>query len=92
MEIQIPNVVGVENMSFVYIVVNLINWVINFFAVVSVIMVVTFGYLLMFTGGDEEKTKKASESLLLAILGMVLVFITPLVIQFIIDKFLAAEI
>lgn len=92
MEIQIPNVVGIENMGFVGIVANLINWVINFSAVVSVIMVVTFGYHLIFAGGDEKKTKKAYESLLLAILGMVLVFITPLVIQFIIDKFLAAGI
>lgn len=88
MFIELPNTSGIADTSIVGIVVNILNWVISFSAVVSVVMIIVSGYQFMFAGGDERRTKRATSSLISAILGMILVFIAPLVIQFIIDKFL----
>ena len=88
MFVELPNITGIVDVDLIDFIINLINWIISFSAVVSVVMIIASGYQFMFAGGDEKKTKKAFSSLLSAILGMILVFIAPLVIQFVIDKFL----
>ncbi len=88
MLIDLPSITWVSDMGLIDFIINLINWIIGFSAVVSVVMIIASGYQFMFAGGDDKKTKKAVSSLLSAILGMILVFIAPLVIQFVIDKFL----
>ncbi len=77
---------GVGNLS--EFVINIINWFIGFAAVLSVIMIIAAGFQYVVSFGDEKKISKATSTLLFAIVGMVLVFIAPLVIQFILANFL----
>jgi len=51
-------------------------------------MIIVSGFQYVISFGDEKKISKATSSLVFAIVGMVLVFIAPLIIQFILDNFL----
>lgn len=72
-------------------IISLINWMIGFAAVLSVVMIIVSGFQYITAFGDDKKIQKATSSLIFAIVGMVLVFIAPLVIQFILDNFLVIK-
>ena len=88
MLVEIPNIEGVSNITLLELVVNILNWVIAFSAVLSVVMIISAGFQYITSMGDEEKIGKATSTLIFAIVGMVLVFIAPLVIQYVVDNFL----
>lgn len=65
-----------------------INWVISFSAFLTVIMVVAAGFQYIVSMGDEKKIANANKSLIYALVGMILVFLSPSIIQFVLDNFL----
>jgi len=88
MFVSTANIIGVVDSDLSEFIMNLINWFISFAAVLSVIMIIVSGFQYVISFGDEKKISKATSSLVFAIVGMVLVFIAPLIIQFILDNFL----
>ncbi len=80
-----------NNLDVQSIILEIINWLINFAAVLSVIMIIVSGFQYIFSFGDEKKVGRATSSLVFAIVGMILAFIAPLVIQFILDNFLGGK-
>jgi len=88
MFIDTSNIISATNTDLVEFLVDMINWFIGFAAVLSVIMIIVSGFQYIVSFGDEKKIGKATSSLIFAIIGMVLVFIAPLVIQFVLDNFL----
>lgn len=85
------NLMSVSSSDLPTFIISLINWLIGFAAVLAVIMIIVSGFQFITAFGDEKKIQKATSSLIFAIVGMVLVFIAPLVIQFIIDNFLVIK-
>lgn len=88
MFIDTSNIIGVQNTELSVFVIDLINWFIGFAAVLSVVMIIVSGFQYIVSFGDEKKIGKATSSLIFAIIGMILVFIAPIVIQFVLDNFL----
>ncbi|HBB64693.1 hypothetical protein A3K02_00690 [candidate division WS6 bacterium RIFOXYD1_FULL_33_8] len=88
MFVDISNITGVPNTDFAQFIVDIINWAIGFAAVLSVVMIISSGFQYILSFGDEKKISRATSSLIFAIIGMVLVFLAPTVIQFILDNFL----
>ena len=89
MQVELSNIEGVSNVTLLELVVNILNWVIAFSAVLSVVMVISAGFQYITSMGNEEKIGKATSTLIFAIIGMVIVFIAPLLIQYVIDNFLS---
>ncbi|HNW23249.1 MAG TPA: hypothetical protein PKH06_00600 [Candidatus Dojkabacteria bacterium] len=88
MFINISNIISAGSSDLPELIVDIINWFIGFAAVLSVIMIIVSGFQFVISFGDQKKVAKATSSLIFAIVGMVLVFIAPLIIQFILDNFL----
>jgi hypothetical protein len=88
MFIDTSNIIGTTGTDFPSLIINIINWLIGFAAVLSVVMIIVSGFQFVISFGDEKKISKAVSSLVFAIVGMVLVFIAPLIIQFVLDNFL----
>lgn len=65
-----------------------LNLAISFAVVVVVIAVIVAGFKYMFSRGDDEKVKEATRSLIFALIGLILVFISPMLVRFVLDKFL----
>lgn len=77
--------VGDANSLMSEIIVPALNWIVGFSVVVAVIMIIVSGYTLMTSGGDSEKVQKGQRGLTAAIIGMVIVFITRILLIFLLD-------
>ena len=67
---------------------HILNFAISFSVVIVVFAVIIAGFKYMFSKGDEEKVKEATRSLLFAFIGLLIVFLSPTIVKFVIDKFL----
>ena len=76
-----------ELSAFIMSVLNLAVALSSLFAVISL---VTSGFKFMLSQGDEDKIKDAQRSLIFSILGLILVFLSPTIIQFVLDKIVGA--
>ena len=68
------------------IVVRLINVALGFLGIITVIMILYGGMLWMFSGGDEDKLKKARSSLIGTIIGLLIILSANSIINFIIQS------
>lgn len=55
-------------------------------ALVTVVSLIISGFKFMLSGGDEDKIKDAQRSLIFSILGLILVFLAPTVIEFVLSN------
>ena len=46
---------------------------------------------MLFRSGDEKRIKEASRALAFSLVGLILVFLSPTIIQFVIDQFLTTK-
>ena len=80
------NNTGYENLlDFIY---AMSNFAITFSVIIVVIAVVAAGFKYILSGGDEAKVKEATKSLTFALIGLILVFLSPTVIEFVIKEIL----
>ena len=63
---------------------ELLNFLVPFSALVAVVMIIVGGYSLMTAMGDPDKIKRGSDIITAAVVGMILVFLSKLLVGFII--------
>ena len=63
---------------------ELFNFIVPFSALVAIIMIIVGGYSLMTSTGNPEKIKKGWGIVTAAIVGMVIVFLSQLIVRFLI--------
>ncbi|HCC67631.1 TPA: hypothetical protein DEP90_00210 [Patescibacteria group bacterium] len=66
----------------------LLNYAISTSVILVVVALIISGFKYMLAMGDEEKVKKATKSLTFALVGLVLVFIAPMLVKYIIISIL----
>ncbi|WKZ30703.1 MAG: pilin [Candidatus Dojkabacteria bacterium] len=69
-------------------VVSTMNLIISIAALVAVIALVWAGFQYIISRGEGEKAEKAQKSIIYILIGLVLCFISPLVINFILVQVL----
>jgi type IV secretory pathway VirB2 component (pilin) len=85
---DITRIETVSSSDLTVFIIEMLNWAINFAALLTVIMIIVAGFQYITSMGDEKKISNANRSLIFSLLGLILVFIAPSVIQFVIDNFL----
>ncbi len=76
---------GTDLMGFLK---NLINYAIALAALVCVVILIGSGYMYITAAGDEDKINKATKSLTWAIIGLVICFISVILVQFVLKDLL----
>lgn len=66
-------------------VITAINFFVIFSAVVAVIMLVVAGYTFITSAGDADKIEKATKTITAAIVGMVIVFVAKILVQYVLS-------
>jgi hypothetical protein len=74
--------------NFVYF---LLNFAISLSAIVASVSVVYSGFTYMLSRGNTDKIQKASRSLAFSIVGLILVFMSPNIVQFILKQVLGVK-
>ena len=67
-----------------------INLVISLSALLAAYALIRAGIEYILSGGDAEKAEKAQKSIIFALIGMILVFIAPIVIRFVLNRLLSS--
>jgi type IV secretory pathway VirB2 component (pilin) len=83
---MINNPVSFESLD--EFVVHLVNLAISFSVLIAVVALIIAGFKYILAMGDEEKVEDATKSLIFAIVGLVIVFIAPLIVEFITNTLL----
>jgi cytochrome bd-type quinol oxidase subunit 2 len=73
------------------LIVKVLNWLIGGSAVVCVVMLIVAGFTYMTSGGNEEKTQKATKTLTNAIIGLVICFVAVMLVNFVLKNFLVTN-
>jgi len=73
------------------LIVKVLNWLIGGSAVVCVVMLIVAGFTYMTSGGNEDKTQKATKTLTNAIIGLVICFIAVMLVNFVLKNFLVTN-
>ena len=89
MIIDLSKISTITHTDFAGFVLEVINWAVNFAALFAVIMIVISGFRYITSMGDDKKIGSATRGLIYSLVGLILVFLAPSVIQFVIDNFLA---
>ena len=88
-DITTLNSVGFENLSEFAIFV--LNFAISFSVIIAVVSLIISGFKYILSMGDEEKVKSATKGLTFSLVGLILVFISPRIIEFIIQNILVTQ-
>ena len=72
-------------------ILNLVNFAVEFSVLIAVIALIAAGFKYILAMGDEDKVEDATKSLVFAIIGLVIVFIAPLVVRYITSELLMIE-
>ena len=64
------------------IIFTLINWFNTFLSIIIVLMLIYWGFLIMTSGWDEEKSKKAKNIFLYSFIGLLILFASYLILTF----------
>lgn len=64
----------------------IVNFAVSFSVVLAVIALIVAGFRFILAIGDEKKIEGATKSLIFALIGLVLVFLAPTIIEFVIDN------
>ncbi len=70
------------------LIVKVLNWLIGASAILCVVMLIVAGFLYMTSGGNEDKTQKATKTLTNAIVGLVICFVAVMLVNFVLKTFL----
>lgn len=79
------NTTNVED-SFNNVVINVINAIIGVLGVVAVLVIILGGVQYMTSGGDASKVKKAKDTILYGVIGLIICIFAAAIVNFIIAK------
>ncbi|MBP5204086.1 hypothetical protein J6Z48_00350 [bacterium] len=83
------NLTGFDNLvEFVYYLMDLAT---SIAVILVVFMVVMAGFKYITSSGDDAKIKSATRSLAFSILGFILVFLSPSIVEFVVSNILGAK-
>lgn len=71
-------------------IINLVNLAVSFSVLVAIVALIIAGFKYILAMGDEEKVEDATRSLVFALIGLVIVFIAPLVVEYL-TSFITSE-
>lgn len=85
----IQNPTSHDNLSA--FVLNLVNLAVELSVIIAVVALVISGFKYILAMGDEQKVEDATKSLVFAIVGLLIVFLAPLVVRYLTSNILVAE-
>lgn len=67
------------------LIINIINWVMGIIGMVAVVAIIIGGVQYMTSAGDPGKVKKAKDTILYAVIGLIIASLSAIIVNFVID-------
>ena len=81
---QLPDQVGPDGDTFKEDIVNIVNGIIAVLGIVAVIVIIIGGIGYMTSSGDSTKVKKAKDTILYGIIGLIICVLAFAIVNFVI--------
>lgn len=72
--------------DLIAIFIDLFNLAVTFIGILAVIFLIYGGILYITAGGDEGKTEKANQTIIHALVGLAIVILSGVIVQFVINR------
>ena len=82
-----PDDIGIFNISVDDLLSNGLNIIYFFLGAIAVIMIIIAGITMTTSGGDAEAVKKAKNTILYSVIGLIVVLMAFTITQFVIKNF-----
>ena len=89
--VLIEDISGLNNTQYTDLIAfsqGLINFVISISALIAVIFLVYAGFQYITSQGEGEKAEEAQRTIIYTLIGLVIAFISPLIIRFVLNNVL----
>jgi len=83
---QVEQDINLGNADIVLVIVKIIRVVLGLLGLIAVILTIYGGFLIMTSAGNEEKVLKGRRVLINAVIGLVIIFFSFAIVQFIINR------
>ena len=87
---KLPDPVGSDN-NLKDSIINIINAIIGVLGIVAVIVIIIGGISYMTSAGDAGKVKKAKDTILYGVIGLVIVVLAFAIVNFVISNILGGK-
>lgn len=77
---------GVQN-----VVTNIVNWLSWIVGIISVIMIIVGGFRYITSGGASDKVTSAKNTIIYAIIGLIIVALAQFIVRFVIGQAISVE-
>lgn len=67
------------------------NYMVGIIGIIAIVFLIKAGFEYITSGGDEKKTENAKNSIIYIVVGLIICFVSPLVIRFLLQRILGAE-
>ena len=83
----LENPIGEQNMTSNQLVVRLLRGFLGFLSLIALVMVVYGGFQYITSAGNPEQIKKAKDTIIWALLGMSIAFMSLAIVNFVLEAF-----
>jgi heme O synthase-like polyprenyltransferase len=82
-----PTTVNVISRSVEFILKNGLNIIYFLLGSIAVVMIIVAGFTMSTSGGDAEAVKKAKNTILYSVIGLIIVLLATVITQFVVSNF-----
>ena len=68
------------------VVINIINIVLGFLALIAIVIIIIAGFEWMTAGGNEDKVKKSQKRMIAGLIGLAIIFLSYAIVRFVLAK------
>jgi len=83
----LPNPIGSSTMTAEDLIVRITSGFLGILSLFSLVMVIYGGFQYVYSAGNPENLKKAKDTIVWALLGMVIAFLSLAIINFVVEAF-----
>ncbi len=87
----INNPIGDNNMDAEDLIVRLLTGFLGILSLFALVMVIYGGFQYIYSAGNPEQVKKAKDTIVWALIGMAIAFLSLAIVNFVIDAFRGAS-
>lgn len=79
---NIPGPTAADESSIRQVILNVLNFVLNFLALVAVVVIVIAGIRLIISQGEEEPREKAKKTIIYVVAGLIVILLAKVIVNF----------